>query len=100
MRVPLYKEAEPHKPFLCKVKHWLKSRKLKPETLLISRSNLIIAVLHGPNGQYIICFYVQKLCALGTGGMIVYFDPHAPGTAIKQNIEQTFTNWVAQRIFQ
>lgn len=95
-RLPVYKEDKPHIGFLNYVRNWLKSRDLKPECLLVSKPNLVIAVLKNYAGQSIICFYIQKLDALGTGGVVIYYDLQAMGTRLKTNVENTFTNWISQ----
>lgn len=78
------------------IKDWLKSRGVEPACLLVAKSNLVIAVLNNNINKTLICFYVQKLCALGTGGVIVYYDVEAMSGHLKKLVENTFTNWVAQ----
>lgn len=96
MRIPVYSEDKPHPRFMTMVKSWLKSRGLNAQALLVSKSNLVIAVLCHEQGSRLICFYIQKLCSIGTGGMIVYHDLDAMTTRLKRNVENTFTNWLAQ----
>lgn len=93
----VYAEEKPSSRFLKYIKDWLKVRNLTAEALLVSKPNLVIAVLAGRAGPSLICFYVQKLCALGTGGVIIYYDLEALSTRLKFNVENTFTNWLAQK---
>lgn len=95
-RTPVYTEDKPNRKFLTMIKAWLKSRELKASALLVSRSNLVLAILQNKQSDNIICFYVQKLCALGTGGMVVYYDLDSMSTRLKVSAENTFTNWLAQ----
>lgn len=96
-RTPVYIEAKPNKKFLAIIRKWLKDHRLVANALLISKSNLVVAVLNAKQADGIICFYVQKLCALGTGGIIVYYDLDSMSTRLKINVENTFTNWLAQQ---
>jgi hypothetical protein len=95
-RTPVYTEDKPDRRFLTLIRNWLKDRKLVASALLVSKSNLVIAVIQNRQADNIICFYMQKLCALGTGGMIVYYDLDSMSTRLKVNVENTFTNWLAQ----
>ncbi len=94
-RIPVYAEAQPHAAFMRYIRNWLRERKLKPEHLLVSRPYLVIAVLNNSTGRSIICFYVQRLCSLGNGGVVVYYDVEALSTRLKMSVENTFTNWLA-----
>lgn len=96
MVVPVYKEAIPHKAFLNYVRKWTKQRKIEVRCFLISRPNLIIAVRQDTQGPSLICFYIQKLCSLGTGGVLIYYDLESMHSTIKNNVEDTFGNWIAQ----
>ncbi|MFN5249889.1 MAG: hypothetical protein ACK5DE_02480 [Bacteroidota bacterium] len=95
-KIPVYAEDKPHRRFLNEIKKWLKDRGIQASALLVSKSNLVIAVIPGMQGSSLFCFYIQKLCALGTGGIIVYYDLSAMSTRLKMNVENTFTNWLAQ----
>jgi hypothetical protein len=95
-KIPVYAEDKPHRRFLNEIKKWLKDRGLKASALLVSKSNLVIVIVPGIQGSSLLCFYIQKLCALGTGGIIVYYDLNTMSTRLKMNVENTFTNWVAQ----
>jgi hypothetical protein len=95
-KIPVYAEEKPHRRFLNEIKKWLKDRGLIATTLLVSKSNLVIAIVPGMRGSSLICFYIQKLCSLGTGGIIVYYDLSSMSTRLKMNVENTFTNWLAQ----
>lgn len=94
---PIYSEAAINKKFLTKIKLWVKERDITVEAYLVSKSNLVLAVAKGLGGPRLICFYVQKLCALGNGGMVVYYDLDALSIRLKQNVENTFSNWIAQK---
>lgn len=96
MAIPVYKEVKPHKAFLNYVRKWTKSRKMEIECFLISRPNLIVAVRKNMLGSSLICFYIQKLCSLGVGGVIVYHDLESMHSTLKNNVEDTFGNWIAQ----
>jgi hypothetical protein len=98
-RIPVYAEDKPHRRFLHEIRKWLKDRGIKASALLVSKSNLVIAIIPGIHGSSLICFYIQKLCSLGTGGIIVYYDLHAMSTRLRMNVENTFTNWLAQNAF-
>ena len=98
-RIPVYAEEKPHKAFMNYIKLWLKKRGYKAETLLVSKSNLVRAILPGIQRSSLICFYVQKLCSLGTGGVIIYYDLDTMSTRLKNNVENTFTNWLAHKAF-
>lgn len=98
-KIPVYAEDKPHRRFLNEIKKWLKDRGIQASALLVSKSNLVIAVIPGMQGSSLLCFYIQKLCALGTGGLIVYYDLHAMSTRLRINVENTFTNWLAQNAF-
>jgi hypothetical protein len=91
----VYSEDRPHPRFMTKIKSWLKLNGLNARALLVSKSNLVIAVLDHTQGSRLICFYIQKLCSIGTGGMIVYHDLDAMTTRLKNNVKNTFTNWLA-----
>jgi hypothetical protein len=95
-KISIYKEQIPNKRFLVYIREWLKSRDLQPTILLVAKPNLVIAVIQNELGRSLICFYVQKLKALGLGGVIVYYDVTALPKVLKQNVNNTFTNWVAQ----
>jgi hypothetical protein len=95
-KIPVYAEDKPHRRFLNEIKKWLKDRGIQASALLVSKSNLVIAIIPGMQGHSLICFYIQKLCSLGTGGIIVYYDLSAMSTRLKMNVENTFTNWLAQ----
>lgn len=95
-KIPVYAEDKPHRRFLNEIKKWLKDRGIQASALLVSKSNLVIAIVPGMQGSSLFCFYIQKLCALGTGGIIVYYDLSAMSTRLKMNVENTFTNWLAQ----
>lgn len=96
-KVSVYAEDKLHRRFLNEIKKWLKDRGITASDLLVSKSNLVIAVIPGIQGSSLICFYIQKLCALGTGGMLVYYDLNAMSSRLKMNVESTFTNWLAQK---
>lgn len=96
IKTPMYKEQTPNTRFLNYVQGWLKSRDLQPTILLVSKPNLIIAVIQNELGRSLICFYAQQLQALGIGGVIVYYDVTALPSVLKQNVNNTFTNWLAQ----
>jgi hypothetical protein len=96
-KVSVYAEDKPHRRFLNEIKKWLKDRDITASDLLVSKSNLIIAVIPGIQGSSLICFYIQKLCSLGTGGILVYYDLNAMSSRLKMNVESTFTNWLAQK---
>jgi hypothetical protein len=98
-KIPVYAEDKPHRQFLNKIKNWLKARSIPVTNLLVSKSNLVIAVVPGMQGSSLICFYIQKLCSLGTGGIVVYYDLNAMSTRLRMNVENTFTNWLAQKAF-
>lgn len=91
-----YAEAKPDKRLLQEIQQWLKERKLTARALLVSKPNLILAVMPGSYGINLICFYAQKTCALGTGGLLIYYDLEALETRLKTSVENTFTNWLAQ----
>ncbi len=95
-KIAIYKEDVPHKGFMLYIKDWLSSRNITPVCLLVAKSNLVIAVLDTGINKTLICFYVQKLCAFGTGGVLVYYDVEAMSDHLKKLVENTFTNWVAQ----
>lgn len=95
-KIPVYAEDKPHRRFLNEIKKWLQERGITATALLISKSNLVIAIVPAIQGSSLICFYIQKLCALGTGGIIIYYDLQAMSTRLKMNVENTFTNWLAQ----
>jgi hypothetical protein len=97
-KIPVYAEDKPHRRFLNEIKRWLKDRRLIATTLLVSKSNLVIAIVPGTQGSSLICFYIQKLCSLGTGGVIIYYDLQAMSTRLRMNVENTFTNWLAQNV--
>lgn len=94
-RIPVYAEDKPHKGFMSYIRKWLKDKNIRPETLLVAKSNLVIVVLNDGIGKSIICFYIQKLCALGNGGVVVYYDVNALSKRLKESVENTFTNWLA-----
>lgn len=96
-KVSVYAEDKPHRRFLNEIKKWLKERNITASDLLVSKSNLVIAIIPGIQGSSLICFYIQKLCSLGTGGLLVYYDLNAMSSRLKINIENTFTNWLAQK---
>lgn len=96
-KVSVYAEDKPHRRFLNEIKKWLKDRGITASDLLVSKSNLVIAVIPGVQRSSLICFYIQKLCSLGTGGTLVYYDLDAMSTRLKMNVENTFTNWLAQK---
>jgi hypothetical protein len=95
-KTPIYKEDTPHKGFMLYIRKWLKDRNVEPICLLVSKPNLVIAVIDNNFNKSLICFYIQKLCALGTGGVIVYYDVSTMSVHLKSLVENTFTNWIAQ----
>lgn len=99
-KVSVYAEDKPHRRFLNEIKKWLKERNITASDLLVSKSNLVIAIIPGIQGSSLICFYIQKLCSLGTGGLLVYYDLNAMSSRLKINIENTFTNWLAQKAIE
>ncbi len=86
----------PDKRFLDHVRKWLKDRDITPQCILISKPNFIITVLKNEHGQALICFYIPKLKGLGAGGVTVYYDLQALTAHLRNNVKDTFTNWVAQ----
>jgi hypothetical protein len=96
----LYAEEKPNKRFIKYIRNWLAERGFEAQALLVSKSNLVLVILPrlpGTPHAGMICFYIQKLCALGTGGVIIYYDLNAMSTRLKNSVENTFTNWLAQK---
>lgn len=94
-KIPVYLEDDQHANYMRWIRAWLAERKYTVQALLVSKSNLVAAVVLMSQGPSLICFYIRKLCSLGNGGIVIYYDTDAMGDALRLKIENTFTNWLA-----
>lgn len=96
MAVPVYKQVRPNIKFLNYVRKWLRKRNMRARCILVCKINILAVVMQNEVGPSLICFYIHDVRILDKGGVIIFYDTDAMHKTMKDSVEDTFTNWLAQ----